>query len=99
MVGRTPDRGRDSGKPHQEPFMDLVRSELLPPVLISDMQREAQRQALASLAVRHHGRRGPAFLTRLGAALVRAGCRMQIAGQRLMAVSPLVAPSPCGRGA
>lgn len=79
--------------------MDLVRGELLPPIMISDMQREAQRQALASLALPHHGRRDPALLAPLGAALVRAGCRMQTAGQRLMSVSSLVALFPCGRGA
>ena len=79
--------------------MDLVRSELLASVLNRDMQREAQRQALASLAVPRHGRRGPALLTPLGAALILAGCRMQNAGQRLMPVSPIVAPSPCGCGA
>ncbi len=79
--------------------MDHVHSDLLPPILIRDMQREAQRQALAALAVPHHGRRGPALLTSLGALLVLVGCRMQTAEQRLMTVPPLVAPSPCGCGA
>ena len=79
--------------------MDLVRAELLPPVLIRDLHREARRHALVHLAASRCDRPGSALAARLGAAMMLAGCRMQTAGQRLAAASPFVAPAPCGRGA
>ena len=98
-MGRPRIAGRDPDNQRQEHPLDLVRSDLLPPILIRDMHREARRQALVHLAASRRGRRKPALAARLGAALVLAGCRLQAAGLRLTAFSPLVGPAPCGCGA
>jgi hypothetical protein len=79
--------------------MDRVRGELLPPVLIQDLHREAHQQRFVNLMVLHSGRKRPALVIWLGAALILAGCRLQTAGQRLTPLSPFAAPDPCGHSA
>jgi hypothetical protein len=61
--------------------MDRVRTELMPPLLVAEMQREAHRQALAEAAC-PCARIGPALATRIGGFLIRAGRRLEAAGQQ-----------------
>ena len=79
--------------------MDLVRSDLLPPVIIRDLYREAKQRAIIAQAAPQRGRSRLGLVVRLGAALIMAGCRVQTAGLRLPAASPFAAPVPCGCGA
>lgn len=80
--------------------MDLVRTELLPPLLMADMQREARRWVLAEEAAAIKGGwAGPALAAQLGALLVRAGCRLESAGRRRITATPLMnAHLGCGCG-
>jgi hypothetical protein len=67
--------------------MDRVRTELLPPLHIAELQREARREALAELACPTI-RLMPMLATRIGGVLIRAGCRLEAAGQRRSATRP-----------
>jgi hypothetical protein len=77
--------------------MDRVRAELLPPLLIAEMHRDAHRRALADQAAA--GGSGWLLRAQLGAMLVHAGCRLVETGRREMvaASSPsLNAALACG---
>jgi hypothetical protein len=67
-------------KPFREQTMDRVRTELIGPLHIHDLQREARRVTLADMAAHADGS-GPPLTTRLGALLIRAGCRIEAAGR------------------
>ena len=79
--------------------MDLVRSDLLPPVIIRDLYRDAKQRAIVAQAAPQCGRSPHEVAARLGAASILAGCRVQTAGLRLAAASPFAAPVSCGCGA
>ncbi|MGH2614000.1 MAG: hypothetical protein ACRDJC_02075 [Thermomicrobiales bacterium] len=68
--------------------MDRVRTELMPPLLIAEMRREARRIALAEAAC-PSTRLGPALATRVGGVLIRVGCRLEAAGQKRVTGSPV----------
>jgi hypothetical protein len=61
--------------------MDRVRTEQLPPLLIAEFQREAERAALAEAACPTI-RVGPHLAAHIGGVLIRIGHRLEAAGQR-----------------
>jgi len=76
--------------------MDRVRTELLPPILLQDLRREARQRALADLAASSSRRRNPPIAAKMSAALILAGCFLQRVGQPLAVHSLVATPLPCG---
>lgn len=78
--------------------MDRANYELLSPLIVADRLAEAQREALADLAPPVPGI-GDTLALLLAALLIRLGCRLDAAGRRHAAATPLtLLPSPCGNG-